>query len=178
MADPTFHEGLYQFAYLVPDLDRAMVEFTERFSAGPWLRLDNFSGTDERWNGEPYDKTTNIAFGQAGAVQIELIELPAAGPSLYHAHLEEHGFGLQHLGFLTANFDAAMASQLRDGEKAIFTARTPSGGRIAHMKKSDAIVPICELIEIDEGLITFFGAIRSAALNWDGKSPFPPMETR
>jgi hypothetical protein len=174
----SLREGLYQLAYLVPDLNQAMAEFTRRLGAGPWLRLDNFSGRDQRWNGEPYNRAFNIAFGQAGLVQIELIELPSSGPSPYHDHLKEHGFGLQHLGFLTADFDAAVASHERDGEKAVFTACTPSGGRVAHMKKPGAIVPICELIEIDDGLITFFGAIKAAASNWDGKTPFPPMSQR
>jgi len=175
MSETTFlREGLYQFAYLVPDLGQAMAEFTRRLRAGPWLRLDNFSGSDQRWHGEPYNKTFNIAFGQAGDVQIELIELPSSGPSPYHEHLDNYGFGLQHLGFLTAAFDAEMASRQKEGEKVVFTARTPSGGRIAHLKNTGAVVPICELIEIDDGLHTFFGAIRQAAANWDGKTPFPP----
>lgn len=179
MVKKTFlREGLYQLAYLVPDLNQAMEEFTRRLGAGPWLRLDNFSGRDQRWNGKPYGGTVNLAFAQAGVMQIELIELPSSAPSPFHDHLTEHGFGLQHLGYLTANFDVDMAKHERDGAKAVFTDRTASGGRIAHMKKTGAIVPVCELIEIDEGLHTFFGAIQEASSNWDGKSPFPHSTQR
>lgn len=176
MAKGGFGEGLYQLAFLVPDLCLAMPEFTRRLGAGPWLRLDNFSGRDQRWNGEPYSGTLNLAFGQAGVMQVELMELPATGPSPFHDHFREYGFGLQHLGYLTANFDADRARHEQDGAKAVFTDRTPSGGRIAHMKKAGAVAPVCELIEIDEGLVAFFGAIREAASDWDGISPFPTRD--
>jgi len=168
-------EGLYQLAYLVPDLNQSMEEFTRQLGAGPWLRLEKFSGRDQRWNGEPYSGTLNLAFGQAGVMQIELIEMPSCSASPYHDHFKEHGFGLHHLGYLTANFDADMARHERDGATAVFTDCTKSGGRIAHMKRTGAIVPVCELIEIDEGLRAFFGAIKEASSNWDGKSPFPPL---
>ncbi|WP_372730857.1 VOC family protein [Novosphingobium sp.] len=164
--------GLYQAAFVVPDLNVAMESWTSRTKAGPWFIMREFAGIDQKINGVPDTSTSTIALGQLGSMQIELIEVGPNSPKLYQEHVEQHGFGLHHFGLLTADFDIEMSDRLHKGETAVFTARTPSGGRVAHMLDRSASPELVELIEIDHGLHAFFGAIRDASVGWRGDDPW------
>ncbi|MEO8722082.1 MAG: VOC family protein [Sphingobium sp.] len=164
--------GLYQIAYVVPDLNAAMASWTRRAKAGPWFIMRDFVGIDQKVDGVADKSASTIALGQAGATQVELIEVGPNSPKFYQEHVEHYGFGLHHFGLLTADFATEEADRLLKGEKAIFTARTPSGGRVAHMRDHCASPKIIELIEIDDGLNAFFGAVRDASIGWTGAHPW------
>jgi hypothetical protein len=167
----TLYAGVFQIAYLVPNLETAMSEWSRRTGAGPWFIMRNLVGIKQQVGGVEDNTPSTIALAQAGATQIELIEINERSPAFYRDHVAAHGFGLHHLGLLTADFDRDKSVREARGEPAIFTAQTPSGGRVAHMLDPDAMPHVIELIELDTGTEAFFAAIIDASRHWDGTQP-------
>ena len=59
-------------------------------------------------HGEPTEYKMRVALSYFGSTRIELIE-PIAGDTVYSDFVAEHGYGIQHLGVLVEDMDAALA---------------------------------------------------------------------
>lgn len=101
-------KGVGQVGILVPDLDEALraygavraVESWSLYTYGPEFvpRLE--------YRGDPGEFSMRIALG-GSSPQIELIE-PLEGPSIYHEWIDQHGYGLHHLGFFVESLEVAV----------------------------------------------------------------------
>jgi methylmalonyl-CoA/ethylmalonyl-CoA epimerase len=88
-----------QVCLLVPDLDEALRAHTRITRSGPfsiWTYDQNFFATST-YRGEPGTFAARIAINPQQP-QFEYVEL-LQGPSVFHEHLETHGFGMHHFGF-------------------------------------------------------------------------------
>ncbi|GAD53240.1 lactoylglutathione lyase and related lyases [Halarchaeum acidiphilum MH1-52-1] len=87
-----------QLGLVVEDLDAGIERYGSLFGIGPWevYRFAPPELTERTYRGEPADFSWDLAFADAGDVQIELIQ-PLEGENLYTEHLEEHGEGLHHV---------------------------------------------------------------------------------
>jgi methylmalonyl-CoA/ethylmalonyl-CoA epimerase len=87
-----------QIAMVVPDLDAGVAMWSATLGQDwPVYSYGPANVPVLRYRGEPATFTMRVALS-SGSPQIELIE-PGDGPSIYHDWIEEHGYGVHHLGF-------------------------------------------------------------------------------
>src|ERR1700761_8502941 len=83
-----------QTAYIVEDLMRSVDEWLRTTGIGPFFIMSNVRPQNGRYRGVPMQVEMNIAFAQAGPMQIELIQQLDDTPSVYR-----EGFGPSHSRF-------------------------------------------------------------------------------
>jgi len=113
-------QGIAQIAIVVPDLEQAVENYWHRFGVGPWhfytykrplLAMSRYQGAD-------VDNALRIALSHFGPTRIELIEVQT-GPSLQEDFIQEHGYGVQHLGILVEDMETALEEARAHGFKVI-----------------------------------------------------------
>ena len=77
------HGVIKQAAYVVDDLDAAIMRWVEVVGAGPFFRIDGARVEDVRYRGRPIDVEVSLALGNSGGLQIELIAPRGEAPSIY-----------------------------------------------------------------------------------------------
>lgn len=98
-----------QICLVVRDIDRAMAQWN-RLGIGPW-ELHEFGPNMVQgmtYRGTPQTEGVKLALAQSGPIQFELIET-GSEPNVYSEHLERHGEGLHHIGYVVDDMDAAIA---------------------------------------------------------------------
>ena len=117
-----------QICIVTRDLDACVRSYADRMGIGPWWVQEYAPPvlTDRHYRGGPGQFSMRLALAWTGDLNWEIIE-PLEGPSIYHEFLEEHGEGLQHVGFLLQDtgldWDACVADmEARQWENADRTA--------------------------------------------------------
>jgi len=167
--------GIIQLAYVVPDINAAMVRWTADLRAGPWFMQRDFPGINPIYRGEASVARVDLAFAFVGHMQIELIGPRDDAPSVYRELIGTTGYGFQHWGVAAPQFDQEVESLLARGYDMAFSAAVPSGGRVAMFDTKGALPAMIELIEADDALNRVFGAMYRAAQGWDGADPVRDM---
>jgi len=142
-----FAEKVFQIAYVVPDLHAAIRFFKQKLGVADFLVWENFMLQDQTYNGAPGDYVQSIAFGFAGQLQIELIQ-PLSGVSSYSEYLKQNPRGgVQHLGILVDDFDAAMSEMTARGYRVVQSGRN-GDTRLAYFDTDGDIGILTEIVYI------------------------------
>jgi hypothetical protein len=98
-----------QICILVPELEEAVKTYWERFGVGPWHFYTYGKPLVKRMtrHGKPYEYKMKVALSYIGNMRIELIE-PLEGDTVYQEFIDEHGYGVHHLGVLTDNMPESL----------------------------------------------------------------------
>ncbi|MCD6175067.1 MAG: VOC family protein [Planctomycetes bacterium] len=150
--EPAFPiRDIAQICIVVPDLEKATENFWKVFGIGPWHFYTYGKPLVARMTrkGQPAEYKMRVALANAGGMRIELIQ-PLEGDTVYKEFVEEHGYGVHHLGVLTEN----MAESLEQAEAAGM-AMTQDGagfgpdgdGHYAYIDTEKLIGTTIELIE-------------------------------
>jgi catechol 2,3-dioxygenase-like lactoylglutathione lyase family enzyme len=116
-------QKVFQIAYVVPDLQAAIRFFKETLGVRDFMVWENLMLEDQTYNSTPGDYVQSIAFGYLGDLQIELIQ-PLSGESTYSAYLRKNPRGgVQHLGILVDDFNAAVGAMQQRGHKVVQSGR-------------------------------------------------------
>ena len=117
-----------QICIVTRDLDACVRNYADRMGIGPWWVQEYAPPvlTDRHYRGGPGQFSMRLALAWTGDLNWEIIE-PLEGPSIYHEFLEEHGEGLQHVGFLLQDTGLDWDACVADMEARGF-ARVMSGG--------------------------------------------------
>jgi Glyoxalase/Bleomycin resistance protein/Dioxygenase superfamily len=107
----------FHIAVVVQSVEKAVEGYKRFLGDGPWRIRDMGSGT-------------KIAYGSAGGQTWELIEVTGPGGSQFHAYRDEHGEGVQHIGFWTPDMRSSVEDALSKGAKLV-SAMTDAGGHTA-----------------------------------------------
>ena len=101
--------GIAQIALVVKDLDQTVEHYWNSFGIGPWhfYTYKRPLLSMSRYYGKDVDNALRIALSYFGPTRIELIEVKE-GPSLQDDFIEEHGYGVQHLGILVDDMEKAL----------------------------------------------------------------------
>ena len=101
--------GIAQIALVVKDLDQTVAHYWNSFGIGPWhfYTYKRPLLSMSRYHGKDVDNALRIALSYFGPNRIELIEVKE-GPSLQGDFIEDHGYGVQHLGILVDNMEIAL----------------------------------------------------------------------
>lgn len=158
---------LWQLGYVVADLEPALQGWLQA-GVGPWYVLDPLPIDRFSYRGGPSQvPRAAVALAYSGGVQIELIHQLDDTPTMYRDFLAATGGGLQHVGYLPADYDAACAtadalgwSIGHDGEA--------SGTRFRYYDTGNHAGSVIELVAPSAKTVGFFGLLRDLAASWDG----------
>jgi hypothetical protein len=107
----------FHIAVVVNSVEKAVEAYRRFVGDGPWRIRAMSSGT-------------RIAYGSAGGQTWELIEVNGAGVSQFHVFRDEHGEGVQHIGFWTPDIRASVEGSLAKGARLV-SATTDAQGNAA-----------------------------------------------
>ncbi len=167
--------GIVQFAYIVPDLQKAMAAYTTNLKVGPWFHAESYTLTDAVYRGVPSTMRMSLAIAFAGHMSIELIQQNDGTPSVYQEVLEKSGYGFHHWGLATHDFDKDLAAYRALGYEVALSGRSARGIRLAYLDTMGTLPGMIELIEFSEAQERFYTSAYKASLNWDGSDPVRPF---
>jgi catechol 2,3-dioxygenase-like lactoylglutathione lyase family enzyme len=159
--------GIAQVAYVVPDIDAAMREYTRHLGVGPWFVRGPFTPPEGLLRGRPHSPSLTLARGFTGHTMIELITQHDEGPSVYH---EDPGqprrYGFHHWAVMTPDFDAAVARYAHAGCDEAFSDRLPSGSRVVYVDAVAILGGMIEVIEHTPAQERTYTEMYQAAVGW------------
>ena len=148
-------KGVAQIAWVVEDLDRVVENYYRVFGVGPWhfYTYEKPFVRNMTRNGEPASYGMRVALSYFGPTRIELIQ-HLYGDTVYSDFIEKHGYGIQHLGVLVDDMEAAIAEAERAGLKVTMDGSGfgPDGdGHYAYLDTEDDFGTTIELIQRPKG---------------------------
>jgi len=157
-----------QLGYVVRDLDRALEGWLAA-GVGPWYVLDPLAVERFQYRGgASMVPDVAIALSYSGELQVELIQQRDDTPTLYRDFLAISAEGgLQHLGFIPADYDAVLASALAEGWEVGHEGAAP-GARFTYLERGNHPGTVVELIDLDDAMQGFMAHIAADAAGWDG----------
>ena len=161
---------IVQLGYLVPDIERAARHWTERLGIGPFFLIEHTPFTELWYRGRAITADQSAALAQWGDMQIELVQQHDARPCLNNEFAGLERGGLQHLGVMTRSVGDDLKTLASQGIEAL------QWGAVGEIKfafldtgQHDGL--LVELIEDCAAIREFFGMVRDAAHDWDGRDP-------
>ena len=166
---------IYQNAYIVDDLDKAIDYWVTNVGAGPFFVKRRLDTLELEYRGKKSTIDIDLALGQAGAVQIELIKVYSTNPTVYtDMYPKGSGGGFHHVGMFAKDFDAAIkAYQKRGfdiGMKGVFGS-TP----FAYMDARSEMGFFLEFSEDTAEIRSIYKMVADAAIGWDRKEKTRPL---
>lgn len=171
-----------QLGYVVEDVDVAIKHYTEVLGFGPFFRVERIRPPDYTYRGVPTAAEVRIALGNAGDMQIELVQPLDHEPTMFRDFMEAGHRGLQHVGYwfdTPAKMDAALAKAASlgygssDSQSGTFGENGRSVLFDVHRGYPGTAV---ELSEACGWKAELFRNIADAARDWDGTDPVRTMK--
>lgn len=172
LTEHPFHGPIHHLAYLVDDLEAAVEHLLSKFGAGPFFVLRDVAFEHLTSRGERATFAHDSAFGQCGAVPIEVIQVKRLEPELARAGFALTPPRLHHTAYVVASehLEAAREDLERRGLPAFLHAITGDIDSTLH----DAAATLGHHIELHadcQQLHEVFGMVRDASVGWDGSDP-------
>lgn len=142
-----------QIAYLVPNLVAAADQWSMLFDSGDDWHFYTYNAETLRelmYRGRPGRYSIRIALTTGIEPEIELIQ-PLKGPSIYHEWIEQHGYGLHHIGYIVDSLEEATAQMVERGYAPIqsgFGFGVDGDGGYIYFDTADELGVMLEFIEL------------------------------
>jgi methylmalonyl-CoA/ethylmalonyl-CoA epimerase len=106
---PFLKNGVAQIAMVVKNLEETVEQYWSLFGIGPWHFYTYGKPLVKKmsYHGQPSEHKFRVALSYFGPMRIELIEA-IEGDTVYADFIKQHGYGVQHLGLLVDDMDAAL----------------------------------------------------------------------
>lgn len=161
---------IMQNGFVVRDWRAAAMHWADKLGVGPFFVLEHIDFDVCRYKGEPADIDMTVAIAYTGGYQIELVQQHNDTPSIYTEFLAHNEPGLQHVGTVVDDLDAALdGNGLRDC--IVQDGRTATGQRFAYVDTVLHNGTMIELIETNDDMQKAFAYMQKAAADWDGSDP-------
>jgi len=167
-------ETIRQLGYVVNDLEAAIEYWIHVLKAGPFFLIKHCALEDQVFRGRPSEVDVDIALGNSGDVQIELIYQHNNVPSIYNESEPTGHVGLHHIGLMPTDYKRSRMQYTDLGYEAAFQSRV-SGAELIYFDTRKAIGHYTELWERSEVFDDVARLVEEAAVDWDGKDPVRPM---
>ena len=160
----------FQFAWHVPDMERAAQHWAEVVGVGPFFVSDVDSAQREgiTYRGGPGELTMRVAWAETAHGQIELIDVSSTAPNIYHDLIAPDRTGFHHVGVWSDDYATDKARLSQRYEVAMDMG---AGSNICYFDTSAESGTMLELIERNDRIVGLFGLVRKAAEEWDGSRP-------
>jgi hypothetical protein len=135
----------------------------------PFFVYREFQLAEAVYKGEPTTLRLSVAYGQAGDVQVELIEQHGDTPSPYNGAASG---GAHHVAFWTPEYDRDVAAYRERGLVDLLwgTASGAPDERFVYFEPSGP-GPMIEVVEVYEKKLEMYRRIADAARTYDGTNP-------
>lgn len=165
----------FQYAWHVPNLEKAIDYWTRVVGVGPFFINEVDSNTMEgfQYRGGEGNLQMRIAWGQGKEGQIELIEVQSKEPNVYHDLVPANKAGFHHIGIWSDDYFADKSLLIEQGFEVVMDMGVNTN--ICYFDTSESSGSMLELIERNDGIVGLFGMITQAAEDWDGTKPARTM---
>ncbi|MCK9284969.1 MAG: VOC family protein [Rhodocyclaceae bacterium] len=165
--------NIAQYAYVVADLDAAIGHWTESIGAGPFfVRRHLDLPVEHRGKQSVFD--ISVALGQAGPIQIELVQVHSATQNCFTEMYPQGGGGLHHVALFTPDLDSAIRSfENKGGELA--TRGVFGSTPFAFMDARRQLGFFVELYQDSAELRGIYALVADAAAGWDRITQTRPL---
>jgi methylmalonyl-CoA/ethylmalonyl-CoA epimerase len=154
---------IFQMAYVVDDLDRAVGHWTRSMPAGPFDVVEAVPYEFILYRGRPIELMTRVAIGYSGDLQIELIQQISPEPSIF-TEFRTRGDGPHHVCALSESVAADVAAWQNRGASLLQNGRTKAGIDFAYLDTTaGGHGAVLELVESKPGLLRYFDRLRDKA---------------
>lgn len=159
-----------QLGFVPLDFDATLRFWVEKMGAGPFYIMRGNRAEFGQYRGQRTDPELTIAFGQWGAIQIEIVRQDNDAPSLYREWLEAGNQGLHHVCLLTDDMVRARDIILSTGAKIIYEGRA-AGAEWLYADMGGGPGTIVEVTCHSPESAAMMAIIRESSLGWDGSDP-------
>lgn len=167
-----------QLAYKVNDLEAAAAAHHRQFGSGPFFvsRHVPLASSQHRGVEQPFDHSS--AYGQWGAVMVELVVQHNPDPSALHDMFphESGAQGLHHAALFVSDLDAEIARFAAEGAPLAQLSVTTGGTQFAFVDTRVSLGHMLELYEPTAQLTGFYYFVAEAARGWDGQDLLRELE--
>ena len=161
-----------QQGYVVPDIEAAIEHWLAR-GIGPFFIAD-IKGMSGIYDGEQIFADMRAGFAYCGDQQIEVITPKGTSPSIYKDYLQSNpNGGLQHLAYWVDDIDKTLSEVAVAGHEFKIWQRygeAPEYKAHAYIDSTASPGVMVQLMAESEFYDMFFGLIKDAASEWDGKT--------
>lgn len=170
-----FFGPIRQVGHVVRDAKAAMQYWTDTLGVGPFFVMPEIELTGFRYRGhQSPSPVCTLCFGQAGDLQIELIQQHNDAPSAYREFLSAGRSGAQHLSTWFSDpavYDVTRQRALSKGLTLVHESIT-GPGRFCYFETGTPDAPLLELSEATHpDLGGFADMVADASRDWDGSDP-------
>jgi catechol 2,3-dioxygenase-like lactoylglutathione lyase family enzyme len=172
-----------QIAFVVRDLDAALAYWTQVLGVGPFFVLRTATFETFEVNGKPSPPPTiQIALGNSGDLQVELIQQVGDEPSAYREFLDAGREGMHHVSsWLTREEYDRVRTELTAQGVTISQEGGVLGGdsRFAYFRTDTVDGGIqYEIADVmSSPMYPFFESMAQLAKDWDGTDPIREIRT-
>ena len=170
MSTPT-DRTILQNAWVTDDAEALAQKWVNEMGVGPFYFSEYGPQlSDIRYRGEPGELSMIVAIGQAGPVQIELIQPTTSAPCAYRDSVAAGTMGFHHICVWTHDIDADTRHMESLGYA---TANAGNAGfaRFAYYDTRPLMGCMLEVVERLPEVESMFSAIAEQGNNWDGSRP-------
>ena len=164
------HGTIVQIAYAVDDVRTAARRMAADLGAGPFFVRRHPPLASAEHAGSPAVFDHSSAYGQWGALQIELVQVHAAEPATLAAAVDP-GSGLHHVAMFAESIEAEQSRLEQCGFPCVLDAVTDGGVRFAFHDARHSLGHLLEIYEPSPGIARFYEMVRTSARAWDGSDP-------
>jgi hypothetical protein len=179
---PALHQGanpkgaqvidgkIVQMCFVVDDVDAAANHWFRTLGAGPFFVQTALTGIKVDYRGTPSFLDMDVAIGQSGTMQIELIKPRGTAPNVYTDMYPDGGTGFHHVAMFVEEFDrqveAYVAAHHSVGCRGEFL-----GSAFAYMDTRSSCGFFTELYADTNFMRGLYAKVAAAAKDWDRSRP-------
>ena len=165
---------IFQSAWVVADFEAAAEQWASLYGVGPFYVMDFESGPELRYRGQPGVLQMQVAWAQAGDVQVELINPVSTEPNVYRDLVPAGETRFHHVCYWSRDYDQDLAAMNAAGFVTAM-ASGPANARFAYFDTSAVNGHMIEILEVDPGIQGLFAKVSYAAREWDGSRLLRPF---
>ena len=160
-----------QIAYAVSDATTAAAAWAADLGAGPFFVRPHIELVDVVYRGRPGTFDHTSAYGQWGALMVELVVDHGRGDSPIGDMFAAGEGGLHHLAFIVDDLHGTLKALVKAGYEIALSARTTNGTEFHFVDTRPALGHMIELYQRSDRLRDFYAMVAAAADGWTGAEP-------
>jgi len=165
-----FDGVIVQNAYVVDDLNVSIDNWVSNIGAGPFFVMHNLV-LPVMYRGKDMPLDFDLALGQAGALQIELIKVNSRTANVYSDTYPHGGTcGFHHVAMFAQDLDDAISDYVAKGYPLAMDL-VFGDARVVYMDARHDMGCMVEFYQDTPDMRAMYARVAAAAVNWNGSDP-------